>query len=339
NQLAAPQRLCELRALIGYQSFRVWSGADPLTVLTVLAYLLVSGLMAEKVHCEPTELYNILNQYQRLSRLAEPNYLCLVDARPEGPYYCSHIISARNAKRDSEGTCILPPDVEMESMRYIIVYDSNTSSLLDPGPAIDCADTLAKASRHPVRILIGGYERFSAIYPFFRTQKIIYTVRELESLSPYPVEVLPGLLYMGDLKQATNPQMLRDLRVTALVSVSEESSLMFEKRHVSVLHVRVADSVDADLSGSFERVCVFLASHLKAGSAVLIFSPHGISRCSAMAMAFLMHHLQYTLKEAWAHVLKCKTTMRPNRGFVQQLSSWELSLQGRTVTDISEPNY
>ncbi|KAL6473297.1 hypothetical protein MHYP_G00194850 [Metynnis hypsauchen] len=296
-------------------------------------------LMAGKVLCEPTELYNILSQHHRHSRLAEPNYLCLIDARAEGPYYCSHITTARSAKWDSEGKLIIPPDVEIESMRYIIVYDSNTSSFLDSGPAIDCAESLEKVSRYPVQILSGGYERFSAVYPFFRTQKIIYTVRELESLRPYPVEILPGQLYMGDFKQAANRKMLRDLRLTALINVSEESSLVSEKGSYSVLHVRVADSVDADLSGSFERVCVFLASCLNAGSAALIFSTHGVSRCSAMAMAFLMYHLQYTLKEAWDHVRKCKANMRPNRGFVQQLSSWELSVQGRTVTDVSEHNY
>ncbi|XP_072515752.1 serine/threonine/tyrosine-interacting-like protein 1 isoform X2 [Salminus brasiliensis] len=252
--------------------------------------------MAGTVPCEPSELYNVLNQYQRHSRLTEPNFLCLIDARAEGPYYCSHIITARNAKWDSKGKCVIPTDVEVESMRYIIVYDSNTSSLHDPGQAVDCADSLANASRHPVQILIGGYERFSAIYPFLRTQKIIYTIRELESLEPYPVEILPGQLYMGDFRQASNRQILKDLKLTALINVSEESSVMFENGKLTVLHIRVADSVDADLSNSFEQVCNFLASHLNAKSVAYIFSTHGVSRCSVLAMAFLMHHLKYTLK-------------------------------------------
>lgn len=33
--------------------------------------------MVSLVFCEPTELYNILNQVTKLSRLTEPNYLCL----------------------------------------------------------------------------------------------------------------------------------------------------------------------------------------------------------------------------------------------------------------------
>uniref|UniRef100_A0A4W4GFV8 Tyrosine-protein phosphatase domain-containing protein n=1 Tax=Electrophorus electricus TaxID=8005 RepID=A0A4W4GFV8_ELEEL len=278
--------------------------------------------MSEKVLCKPTELYNILNQHNRISRLAESNYLCLIDARAEGPYYCSHVITARNAKW-----------VFIYLLNYFSIY------LMFQGPAIDCANSLAKASRYPVQILIGGYERFSAIYPFFRTQKITYTIRELENMKPYPVEILPGQLYMGNYRHATNPRILKDLKLTALISISEDSSLMFEKGSCAILYIPVADSVDADLYSSFEQASIFLASRLNTGSAALICSTHGISRCSTLAMAFLMHHLKYTLKEAWGHVHQCKANMRPNRGFVQQLSNWELQIVGRKITDISEPNY
>lgn len=295
--------------------------------------------MAGKVLCEATKLYNILNQYTHLPRLAESNYLCLIDARAAESYNFSHIITARNGKWDSDRKFIMPMDVEVESMRYIIVYDSNTHSLLDSGPAIDCADCLEKASRFPVQILTGGYEKFSALYPFLRTQKILYNIRELESLNPYPVEILPGQLYMGDYRQATNPQILKDLKLNALVNVSDECSLMFKKANCTVLHIRIADSAEADFTTSFERMCVFIGSYLNTASPVLIFSTLGISRCCAVAMAYIMYHLKYTLKEAWDHIQQCKASMRPNRGFVQQLSDWELQTLGKRVTDISEPNY
>lgn len=35
--------------------------------------------------------------------------------------------------KDSAGKFIMPMDVEIESMKYIIVYDSSTHSLLDSG--------------------------------------------------------------------------------------------------------------------------------------------------------------------------------------------------------------
>lgn len=44
------------------------------------------------------------------------------------------------------------------------------------GRAVECAQALAKASFHPVHVVRGGFQRFSALYPFLRTEKIIYTV-------------------------------------------------------------------------------------------------------------------------------------------------------------------
>ncbi|XP_018597623.1 serine/threonine/tyrosine-interacting-like protein 1 isoform X2 [Scleropages formosus] len=296
-------------------------------------------MMSQIILCDATELYNILNQYFRVSRLVEFNYLCLIDARSQEEYNESHIITARKAKWDDEGKFVMPAGVEIESMRYCVVYDSNTSSLQGSGPATDCTGILAKSSRYPVQILKGGYERFSALYPFFRTQKILYTLKELESMKPYPVEILPGQLYMGDYRQATSPQIHKDLKLQAVVNVSEKTNHVLEASNCDIYHIPVADSVEGDLLGCFERVCTFIGSHFSAGSAILIFSSDGISRCSTVSIAFLQYHLKFTLQEAWEHMLKCKSNMRPKRGFVQQLSDWEVHTLGERKTFIAEPHY
>uniref|UniRef100_A0A8C6ZKA5 Serine/threonine/tyrosine interacting like 1 n=1 Tax=Nothoprocta perdicaria TaxID=30464 RepID=A0A8C6ZKA5_NOTPE len=191
--------------------------------------------------CEPTELYNILNQYARLCRLAEPNYLCLLDARTQREFDESHIITARKIEQ------------------------------------------------------------------------------------PYPVEILPAKLYMGNFKQACDPKILKDLKIKAQVNISKQPTALFAED--KLLHISVADSPDADLFSHFSTI------------SVLVFSNLGISRSSTVIMAYLMHSSQFTLKEAWEYVRKCKTNMRPNRGFVKQLSDWETRIYGITITDISEPNY
>uniref|UniRef100_A0A8C1U3D0 Serine/threonine/tyrosine interacting-like 1 n=1 Tax=Cyprinus carpio TaxID=7962 RepID=A0A8C1U3D0_CYPCA len=259
--------------------------------------------MAGKVLCEATKLYNVQNQCTFLPRLAERHYLCLTGRI----IYCnlSHIITAINAKWDSDGKFIMHLDVDVESMRYIIVYESSTYSLSDS--AIDCADSIEESSQFPVQILSGDYEKFSALYSFLRTPVSLYNIRELESLNSYPVEILPGKLYMGDYRQATNLQILKDLKLNVLVNVSDECS------NCTVLHIR-----KSDLITSFERMCVFIGSHLNNSSSVLIFSTLGVSRCCAVTIAYFMYHLKYTLKDAWNHIQQCKANMRPNRGFVQQ---------------------
>ncbi|XP_063058886.1 serine/threonine/tyrosine-interacting-like protein 1 isoform X2 [Engraulis encrasicolus] len=240
---------------------------------------------------------------------------------------------------DSCDNFISPPNVEVEGMRYIVVYDGNSSSLLGEGPARKCIKALAESSLYPVLLLNGGYEKFSTLYPFFRTQTILYTIKELESLPTYPVEILQGQLYMGDYKQATSYAITKDLKISAFVNVSDQNCSLFEKGHKTVLDVRVANTTQANMYSSFDTMCSFVGSRLKAGSRVMIFSTFGISRSSAATMAVLIGHLKLPLKEAWDHVLRCKNSIRPNRGFVQQLSDWEKQSLGQTVTDISEPKY
>ncbi|XP_041864168.1 serine/threonine/tyrosine-interacting-like protein 1 isoform X2 [Melanotaenia boesemani] len=261
------------------------------------------------------------------------------DARETQDYYTSHIITAKNMKTDSEGTFLLPEAEEVDSMRHVVVYDSNTSCLEEQARAVDCAQVLATVSLYPVHIVRGGFQRFSALYPFLRTEKILYTITELENLKIYPVEIIPGLVFMGDQKQSMDASILTDLKISAIVSFShltQTESLESTKRSQTILNIPVADSVDSDLYSSFQRICSFIGSYISVGSRVLVVSRQGRSRCSTVTIAFLMQRFKFTLEEAWMNVLKCKPTMRPNTGFLQQLSDWELQTMGKKWTDVSQ---
>ncbi|XP_074466554.1 serine/threonine/tyrosine-interacting-like protein 1 [Sebastes fasciatus] len=296
--------------------------------------------MAEIMMCEPFELYNLLNQCScGVSRMSELNYLCLIDACETEDYSMSHIITAKNAKMDSDGSFFLRGGVEVDSMQHVVVYDSNTSCLQEQGRAVGCARALAKVSLCPVQIVRGGFQRFSALYPFLRTEKILYAVMEVENLKTYPVEIIAGLLYMGDEKQHMDSSILKDLKISAVISISQSDILESIKWNQTTINIPVADSVKSDLYSSFERICSLIGSHINMGSRVLIVSRNGRSRCSAVAIAFLMQHLKYTLEEAWKYMLKCKPSMRPNTGFLQQLSDWERHTRGNKKTDISQPYF
>ncbi|XP_064449230.1 serine/threonine/tyrosine-interacting-like protein 1 isoform X5 [Mirounga angustirostris] len=197
--------------------------------------------MAGLVLCEPTELYNILNQVTKLSRLTEPNYLCLLDVRSKQEYDESHVITARRVKKRAN-EYLLPESVDLECVKYCVVYDNNTSTLeialrgedeedntedgrheLVPGAAVECGRVLAHLTHHPICILKGGYERFSAMYHFLRTQKIIWMPQELDAFQPYPAEIMPGKIYLGNFRQACDPKIQKDLKIKAHVNVSMET--------------------------------------------------------------------------------------------------------------------
>ncbi|NXF29667.1 STYL1 protein, partial [Nyctibius bracteatus] len=318
--------------------------------------------MAGMELCEPRHLYNLLNQHRRLPRLAEPCYLRLLDARTQREYDESHIITARRIRQSPTGEYLVPDSEELRCVRYCVVYDCETSSLdgcdyeeeeeekgtcdtcdslislgTQEGTAIQCARSLQQFTRHPVLVLRGGYKCFSACYHFLRTQKIFWMPQELDNFQVYPVEILPAKLYMGNFKQACDPQIQKDLKIKAQVNISEEPATLFPEGG-KYLHLSVPDSLEADLFSSFATICHFIDAQLDHG-AVLVFSSLGISRSSTVTMAYLMHSCQFSLQRAWNYVLKCKTNMRPHRGFVKQLSDWETQIYKATITDISEPNY
>ncbi|MED6291252.1 hypothetical protein CHARACLAT_021569 [Characodon lateralis] len=295
--------------------------------------------MAEITMCEPGELYNLLNQRRCVSRLAEINYLCLIDAQETQDYRTGHIVTAKNVKMGADGSCYLPDAEEIDSMQHIVVYDSNTSCLLEQGRAVNCAQVLAISSSHPVQILTGGFRTFSALYPFLRTEKILYTITELENLTIYPVEIISGLLYMGDQKQSQDANTLKDLKISATVNLSHFTQNDSAEGTQVILNIPVADDVESDLYSNFQTVCWFISSHINAGSRVLIVSRQGRSRCSAVAIAFLMDRFKYTLEDAWRHMINCKPTMRPNTGFLQQLCDWEVHTLGRKHTDLSKAQF
>ncbi|XP_067866022.1 serine/threonine/tyrosine-interacting-like protein 1 [Heterodontus francisci] len=293
--------------------------------------------MAGIIFCDATELYNMLNQNTRYSRLTEPIYLYLVDVRTKYQYYESHMITAKNAERDADGNYLMPQDIELECVKYCVVYDGCTKSVDEEGPAIQYAKLLEVVSRQPIQVLNGGYELFSAYYPFFRTQKIFYMPQELDAFEPYPVEILPAKLYMGDFKQASKKQVQKHLKIKAYLNLCQEKEIIFEEENnAPILHIPSAE--ETNLLSHFAIACYFLDDYLDKG-AVLIFSTLGISRCCTIVIAYLIHSQKISLKDAWAHVQKCKATIRPHRSFVYQLSKWEETILKKMITDISDPYY
>ncbi|NWT14026.1 STYL1 protein, partial [Vireo altiloquus] len=318
--------------------------------------------MAGVMVCEPRHLYNIINQYRRRSRLTEPNYLCLLDARSRREFDASHIITAQRIELSPAGEYLIPNPEELVYVRYCVVYDHDTgcsdnqeekkketdnepplanSSLVsldtEEGDALHHARNLQHFTRRPVLLLKGGYRRFSACYHFLKSQRTLWMPQELDTFQPYPVEILPEKLYMGNFKQASDKQIQRDLKIEALVNVCEQPVTLFAEGGKS-LHVSVPDSHEADLFSSFPTISHFIDAQLDVG-AVLVFSSLGISRCSTVTMAYLMHSCRFSLQGAWKYLLKCQMNIRPNSGFVEQLSAWETQIYGAPATDISGPNY
>jgi len=301
---------------------------------------------------ECTEVYNILNQAGQYPRLSDPNYLLLLDTRESHDYNESHVITAKFAPRNDIGAFTVLHDAELETREHVVVYDSNTGTLKDKNStALSCAKLMWEmGSKNPVKVIKGGYEEFSALYPFLRTQKIIYMPRELDVVFTYPLEIIPGLLYVATFQQSQDHRIIKDLKVKANVIVAKENDKVFspesatlgreDKRVKQVLTVAIDDNGEEDLYSPLTDIINFIDDHqTKDGRTVLLSSTLGISRSVTVAIAYYMWNKKVSLKDAYNHVKKCRENMQPIRGFIEQLSRWEEKLFGSIVTDISEPDY
>lgn len=54
----------------------------------------------------------------------------------------------------------------------------------------------------------------------------LLSLQELDNFKPYPVEILPGKLYMGNFRQACDQQIQKDLKIKAQVNISEQPATL-----------------------------------------------------------------------------------------------------------------
>jgi hypothetical protein len=77
---------------------------------------------------------------------------------------------------------------------------------------------------------------------------------------------------------------------------------------------------------------------LSQGQAVLIFCQDGVSRSSALAIAYLMYAKRKTFAQANSFVQLKRSKAKPNFGFVKQLLAFEQSLQLKGDMGTSKPS-
>ncbi|GAA54975.1 serine/threonine/tyrosine-interacting-like protein 1 [Clonorchis sinensis] len=175
----------------------------------------------------------------------------------------------------------------------------------------------------------GGYELFSRLYPFLRTQKVLYLPRELEQFSTYPLEVIPGFLYLSSRAEANNHKMHREMKITAhLNSDLDHDPIYGNCPRSDELSFNVSRDV-TNILPVLNQACDFLKKKHFEGSRVLIVSERCVSRNVAFAIAYLIKYNGMSLQDAWRHLKDVCLPMQPTWDFMQQLAQFEANCRGR----------
>lgn len=143
-------------------------------------------------------------------------------------------------------------------------------------------------------------------------------------------------LYLSNGKAAKDSSQVTRCKISCIVNVTESKSSYPPPPEVEYIHIPISDSPVAALSRHFDEVADKIQLTAAHGGRTLVHCNAGVSRSTALCMAYLMKHHGVTLLEAHRWVKTCRPLARPNEGFWKQLIRYEMELRGcNTVRMVS----
>lgn len=146
-----------------------------------------------------------------------------------------------------------------------------------------------------------------------------------------PSRILP-YMYLGNLGHANNPEMLRELGITRILSVGEDltwSNDMIQRLNwpsENLLQIdRVQDNGIDPLSNEFDRCLKFIEAGKQDGGATLVHCRVGVSRSATICIAEVMNEMGLSFPRAYCFVRarRLNVIIQPHLRFTYELLKWE----------------
>jgi len=155
-------------------------------------------------------------------------------------------------------------------------------------------------------------------------------------------EIRPRL-WLGSYAAASDSSALAARGVTHVLTVGVKKEVLgarqrvflppSDKDPVSRLVICIQDTSSARLDKHFEACCTFIAEALAEGGSVLVHCHAGQSRSPTVVAAHLMREEHLSAAEAVDCIRRRRPVIQPNRGFLDQLRSFELRLNASQDAD------
>ncbi|KAK3202928.1 hypothetical protein GRF29_154g1219990 [Pseudopithomyces chartarum] len=146
-----------------------------------------------------------------------------------------------------------------------------------------------------------------------------------------PSRILP-YMYLGNLGHANNPELLRELGITRVLSVGETVSwpddvkeeLNWPAENLMMID-RVQDNGVDPLWEEFDRCLKFIEAGKKEGGATLVHCRVGVSRSATICIAEVMNELGLSFPRAYCFVRarRLNVIIQPHLRFTYELLKWE----------------
>uniref|UniRef100_A0A1A8FUZ2 protein-tyrosine-phosphatase n=1 Tax=Nothobranchius korthausae TaxID=1143690 RepID=A0A1A8FUZ2_9TELE len=149
-----------------------------------------------------------------------------------------------------------------------------------------------------------------------------------EERAPLSV-ILPGL-YLGAESDVTQDR-LASLGISYVLSVSRCSPQPSFLPGSRFLRIPIDDSLRDELLPWIPQALHFIDAAVSSGASVLVHCAAGISRSPALAVAYIMFHLDLDLDRAYRFVKERRPSISPNFNFLGQLQHFQKTLNQRSA--------
>ncbi|CAF1100249.1 unnamed protein product [Rotaria sp. Silwood1] len=154
-----------------------------------------------------------------------------------------------------------------------------------------------------------------------------------------PSQILP-FLYLGSQEDVLSTKVMQDHHITHVINVSisgQRAPFLDENDDEHFLRIPVNDCLNAQLLPYFDQAFSFIEKARLNNGRVFIHCLAGISRSPALAVAYIMRHLNLSVDDAYRYIKARRSHISPNFNFMGQLSEYERSLPSSTKISTTTP--
>jgi len=146
--------------------------------------------------------------------------------------------------------------------------------------------------------------------------------------------VISDLLYLGPVSATSNTGFLSREGITQILSIGKSPAAQIDG--ITYLRLGLTDEEESDITEVVQRACEFIdAAAESGGEKVLVHCSAAISRSPTIVAAYLMKSRGMTLRESLQALVKARSVVSPNPGFLRQLSDMEMEERGERSFDPS----
>ncbi|KAI5066327.1 hypothetical protein GOP47_0018951 [Adiantum capillus-veneris] len=164
-----------------------------------------------------------------------------------------------------------------------------------------------------------AFTSFASSYPFLVTRST-----KSVGIGSYPTEIIPRLLFLGDMSHAASQSRLKELQICHVVTIHTEP-LKLPKSFVHAFF-ELEDAPFANIAQYFDPVYEFVERAKSAQKRVLIHCGAGASRSATLCAAYLMRAKHWGVEDALKFLKEHRSKVNPNPGFLSALHEYSCFL-------------